>query len=103
MPAGPGKYDDVVTKMREETQAKVAIAIIIEGNKGSGFSVQAEENVGPYLPNMLRSIASEIERVYHDECKATQVPVRSPDGEASVPDDTSSSVLGQPPAEGTVL
>jgi hypothetical protein len=47
MALGPGKYDDLCTYVREqvgitnETGGGVAV-IVIGGNKGSGFSVQAD-------------------------------------------------------------
>jgi hypothetical protein len=47
MPLGPGKYDDLCTEVREKTNAHTAILIIMDGNKGSGFSCQT------IIPNML--------------------------------------------------
>lgn len=61
MPLGPGKYDAAATAAREATAARGVILIIIDGNKGSGFSVQAEFGVHAKLPQLLRHLADEIE------------------------------------------
>lgn len=42
MPLGPGKYDDVCTYVREETEASAAIVIVVGGKHGPGFSVQSD-------------------------------------------------------------
>ncbi|MES2729969.1 MAG: hypothetical protein V4621_07765 [Pseudomonadota bacterium] len=61
MSHGPGKYDPICTKVREETEAAFACVIISHGNQGSGFSVQS---VSPKLlnaiPDILESIAKQI-------------------------------------------
>ncbi len=58
---GPGKYDDVATMVRESTQAEAVIIMVVGGNKGSGFSVQAPLEFTLKLPNILRNIAADIE------------------------------------------
>lgn len=61
MPVGPGIYDDLCTKAREESDADVTILIIMGGNRGSGFSVQArDEKIMKFVPSMLEIIAEEI-------------------------------------------
>ncbi len=62
MAHGPGKYDDVCTLAREEANAEGAILIIINGDKGTGFSSQATLAQTQQLPSILRSMAAEIER-----------------------------------------
>ncbi len=62
MPQGPGKYDALTTYVRRKSDALGAIVIVIEGNKGSGFSVQATPELTRSLPKMLRSMADEIDR-----------------------------------------
>jgi hypothetical protein len=60
---GPGKYDDACTDAREATKAIGCILIIIEGDKGNGFSVQTlEPDLLPVLPALLRTVAREIEQ-----------------------------------------
>lgn len=60
---GPGKYDDACTDAREATSAVACILIVLEGNKGNGFSVQTSEpDLLPALPALLRQVANEIER-----------------------------------------
>lgn len=59
---GPGKYDDAATVARESTQADGVILIVVKGNKGSGFSVQAPFIVISSLPATLRQMADDIEK-----------------------------------------
>lgn len=62
MPVGPGRYDDLCTHVRKEAQAELAIVIIGQGNKGSGFSIQTDDPfVVLKLPQMLRAVADQIE------------------------------------------
>jgi len=60
MAQGPGKYDDLCTKVREEAQAVGAVVIVLNGNCGSGFSVQGPPELSIMLPELLESLASEI-------------------------------------------
>lgn len=61
MPLGPGIYDDLCTHVREQTNAKAAIVIIIGGNAGTGFSVQSQGNpIDTRLPDILETMAREI-------------------------------------------
>jgi hypothetical protein len=60
---GPGKYDDACTLAREATSAVACILIVLEGDKGNGFSVQTlEPDLLPVLPALLRQVADEISR-----------------------------------------
>ena len=66
MPQGPGKYDDLATYVREQAEAMAALVIVLAGNKGSGFSLQAlqssKEAVSPIVvAELLRAVANEIE------------------------------------------
>lgn len=61
MTTGPGRYDDEVTWVRERTHAAGVILIVVGGDKGAGFAVQATPEAVLDLPAVLRSIASEIE------------------------------------------
>jgi hypothetical protein len=61
MPIGPGKYDDLCTVVRETAEAKAAIIIILDGNKGNGFSVQSTTSLSPNsLANILDRISKEL-------------------------------------------
>lgn len=60
MAIGSGKYDDECTYVRERTQAKGTIVIVVDGNKGSGFACQADLLTTVALPIMLENIAREI-------------------------------------------
>ncbi len=69
MPQGPGKYDDIATAAREQTDAKCIVLVVLGGNRGNGFSVQATADVHPDdLVTVLRKVADQIE---HDT-KATR-------------------------------
>jgi hypothetical protein len=65
MPVGPGKYDDLATLVRETTNAQAVVLIIVEGDRGSGFSVQALPPFvdGGTLVKLLRDMADQIEEV----------------------------------------
>lgn len=62
MPIGAGRYDDVTTLVREETNAEGVIVIVFSGNKGHGFSCQftSADLVGK-MPSVLRDVANGIE------------------------------------------
>lgn len=60
MALGPGKYDYLCTFVRENAKAKGALVIILDGDKGSGFSCQADLAVALQLPEMLENIAKQI-------------------------------------------
>lgn len=60
---GPGKYDDLATIIREKAGAETVMVIVINGNKGDGFSVQStDRRTLPLLPKVLRVTAEEMER-----------------------------------------
>jgi hypothetical protein len=61
MALGPGKYDYLASVVRESSQAEGVILIVIEGARGSGFSVQATAEVTLRLPDILRDMADQIE------------------------------------------
>lgn len=66
MPTGPGKYGAVCTKVREETQAKAAIVIVLNGVSGTGFSVQSHgQDITHLLPALLRQVADQIYTSLH--------------------------------------
>ena len=58
----PGKYDDLCTMVRQAAQAQGAIVIIVNGDKGNGFSVQATQEVLNTLPDMLEYMAKQIRK-----------------------------------------
>jgi hypothetical protein len=60
MALGPGRYDDLCTEVREKANADGVILIIIEGDRGFGFSVQAPPWVMLKLPETLRRVAQTI-------------------------------------------
>ena len=61
MTIGPGVYDDEATQARESTHAQAVALIVVRGDRGSGFSCQAQEDVILDLPAVLRSLADQIE------------------------------------------
>ena len=58
---GPGKYDDECTAAQKATNAAGVILIVVGGDKGHSFSIQATLEVTRALPDMLRDIANQIE------------------------------------------
>lgn len=62
MPIGPGKYDDHATQVRTATGADAVVVIVVNGDKGSGFSVQTNAAMTLRLPELLRIMADDIER-----------------------------------------
>ena len=58
----PGKYDDLCTMVREASQSEGVILIVINGNKGGGFSVQATLPIIIRIPDMLESLAVQIRK-----------------------------------------
>jgi hypothetical protein len=60
-PNSPGIYDDKCTEIRKSTRAVACLLIVIEGDLGSGFSVQSHEpELLRVLPALLRQIADDI-------------------------------------------
>ena len=62
MAMGPSVYDAECTAIREATHAQGVCLIVIKGDKGSGFSVQATTEVTSFLSELLRAVAKEIDR-----------------------------------------
>lgn len=57
---GKGKYDALLTEAREKADAFGGVLMIIDGNKGGGFSVQATQEILIQLPDMLENIAKSL-------------------------------------------
>jgi hypothetical protein len=60
MALGPGKYDEVCTAVRKQTHAAGVVLVIISGDLGSGFSVQAPLPMTQALPDLLEQLAKDI-------------------------------------------
>lgn len=60
MPIGPGKYDHLCTYVREQANAEGAIVVILNGDRGAGFSVQADLRAQLTLADLLEHMAKEI-------------------------------------------
>lgn len=68
MALGPGKYDDACTQVRIDTNAHAVLLLVLEGTKGSGFSLQVHDmDIVAQLPTMLRNLADQIEADGHWE------------------------------------
>jgi len=68
MALGPGKYDHICTRIMEVYGAEVAMAIVVGGTNGTGFSCQFRIGSRDELPDVvsaavhaLRTVADEIE------------------------------------------
>lgn len=57
---GPGKYDDLCIYVREKTKARGVVVIVLGGDKGEGFSCQADLAATLALPDMLEELARQI-------------------------------------------
>lgn len=63
MAAGPGKYDGICTKARQEADADAIVLIVANGRYGNGMSVQVvDPSYLETLPDVLRQVAANIER-----------------------------------------
>lgn len=60
MALGPGKYDELCTYVRLQASAAGAIVIVFGGDKGTGFSMQAEPALTLTVPAILERVAREI-------------------------------------------
>ncbi len=61
MAIGPGRYDAECTVARESAEAMCAIVIIFGGDRGDGFSCQADLATLAKLPALLRHMADTME------------------------------------------
>jgi hypothetical protein len=70
MAVGPGKYDPECTAVRLATRAETVILVVIGGDRGNGFSVQAlahdERESAMSVVKALRVMANEIEASFPD-------------------------------------
>ena len=58
---GPGKYDDICTEVREKTNAQGGVLLVIlDGDKGSGFSCQTDLVGTIALADLLENVARQI-------------------------------------------
>lgn len=60
MPLGPGIYDDHYSGVRLATNAQGVLLIVIGGDQGSGFSVQADALITLTIPEILEATARQI-------------------------------------------
>lgn len=60
---GESEYESLCDMIMEETQAQMCTMIVIEGNKGNGFSTQSRSlQALHFLPSILRSMADSMEK-----------------------------------------
>jgi hypothetical protein len=59
---GPGKYDELCLQIKESTQARGVLLVVLDGNQGSGAPCKMDAAVVSILPNFLRQVADEMER-----------------------------------------
>jgi hypothetical protein len=60
---GAGKYDDECKLVRMSTRADSVLVMVYDGDRGTGFSVQASASVIDVLPEILESMAAEIRKL----------------------------------------
>jgi hypothetical protein len=61
MALGPGKYDAEVSELRKRLKAHGILLLVLDGERGSGFSAQLPLDVTMNMPTVLRDLANEIE------------------------------------------
>jgi len=61
MAVGKGRYDEICEAVREETGAFGAILLIMDGDRGNGFSVQVPPEVLGRVPELLQHLADAIQ------------------------------------------
>lgn len=61
-PPAPGGYDDVASVVWDATHSEGVIVVVFNGDRGTGFSVQAPLLLVNEIPGLLRSMADQIER-----------------------------------------
>lgn len=65
MALGPGKYDDMVSLVRQQigmTDSGGVALIVIGGERGPGFSCQADLQTTLLLPDLLEDMAKQIRK-----------------------------------------
>jgi hypothetical protein len=62
-PNGAGRYDDECTVARTSANATGVLLMVFDGNRGTGFSVQATEAIVNSLPEILDDLAAEIRKL----------------------------------------
>lgn len=60
MALGPGRYDDECTSLLERYHAHGVILVVMGGDKGEGFSMQADLETTLRLPEILEHIAAQL-------------------------------------------
>lgn len=64
MSMGPGKYDDACTAALVSTKARMVLLIVVDGEHGTGFSVNSlDPQIVAAVPTLLRQMADQIEGV----------------------------------------
>ena len=59
---GAGIYDEEATAIRERLHAQGIILAVVNGDLGSGFSVQLRPELRARMPGLLRRIAEQMEK-----------------------------------------
>lgn len=60
MAEGKGMYDDLCTEVRESANAEGAIVIVVNGDVGSGFSMQMPEHMKGVVAGVLEHVAEQL-------------------------------------------
>lgn len=63
---GGGKYDAEATAAMLATDARALLLCVVDGNRGSGFSIQLQDvSLLPRIAEVLRKVAADLERAGH--------------------------------------
>ncbi len=63
---GPGKYDELLIESLKKVKALRGVLIVLDGEKGPGFSAKLADVDFIKMPNTLRNIANQIEKDHND-------------------------------------
>jgi len=64
MEVRPSRYDDLCVYGREKADAHLAALIVMNGNDGTGFSLQA---ASPYFPHDLADVLEDMARKIREQ------------------------------------
>jgi hypothetical protein len=62
MSQGTGKYDDLCTEVRESAKAEGAIVVVVNGDAGSGFSIQMPKHLNGAIAGVLEHVAEQLRK-----------------------------------------
>ncbi len=59
---GPGRYDQETREIQAQLSAGAIMLFVVDGERGTGFSVVGPVTVLEHVPRLLRKVADDLER-----------------------------------------